>query len=392
MKKKALFSLLLAAVMVLSGCSLVLRDDNVDAKQSVIVVNGEHVTKQNFMNVYNYNLSQEQYYAQMMAQFGISDGAVDEANVMQSTVNTYISSLVLSQKAAELGFDQFDEAETAAIEAEAAEQYAAQLDAVKTSYFADSELEGDALDAAVREYAASMGYTQDYYNGSVRNSHISDRLRSSVTDSVSINDEDLQAALDSKIAEEKSSYESNANAFATALKNGTTIYYTPSGYRTIRVIEIAKPAEETPAEAEASEEQAAESAEKPAAEEPAVDAQAEAEALAQRIAKGEAFDALGADVTEYTVCADSTNVDAALVAAVMELTEEGAVTGVVETEKGFAIAQYAADIAEHTATLEEARDSLYDETLKKAQDDAYDAAVQAWVDAADITTYLDRLN
>ena len=46
--KKTFFILLLAAVLVLTGCSsLVKRDSAVDAKQTILTVNGEHVTKQN---------------------------------------------------------------------------------------------------------------------------------------------------------------------------------------------------------------------------------------------------------------------------------------------------------------------------------------------------------
>ena len=76
MKKKTLFALLLAAVMLLSGCSLVLKDSAVDAKQTIIDVNGEQVDKQTFLNAYNYTLTMQQYYAQMLQQFG-GDGTVD---------------------------------------------------------------------------------------------------------------------------------------------------------------------------------------------------------------------------------------------------------------------------------------------------------------------------
>ena len=69
MKKKTLFALLLAAVMLLSGCSLVLKDSAVDAKQTIIDVNGEQVDKQTFLNAYNYTLTMQQYYAQMLQQF-----------------------------------------------------------------------------------------------------------------------------------------------------------------------------------------------------------------------------------------------------------------------------------------------------------------------------------
>lgn len=374
MTKKALFALLLVAVMALSGCSLVLRDSAVDAQQAIIDVNGEQITKQDFVNAYNYNLYSEQYYAQMMAQFGLSDGSVDQNAVLQTTVDSYVNSLVLSQKAKELGFDQFTEEEKFDLDAEAQSQYDAQLETIQSSAFADSELSGEALTEAVETYAQSQGYTLEYFRNLVENTKISERLQASVTDLVSITDADLQAALDEKIAAEKASYESSLAAYGAAANRGTATYYTPAGYRAIRTIEVAKPAADAEGNVDATQ------------------AQADAAALAERLAAGEAIDALDVDVTDRVVCESSTDVDSALVAAAMALTEKGSYTEVTETASSFAIAQYVDDVAEHTATLEEARDSIYDETLQNAQSAAYTAAVSEWVSAANVKINLDRLN
>ncbi|MBO4378802.1 MAG: SurA N-terminal domain-containing protein [Clostridia bacterium] len=374
MSKKVLFSLILVAVMLLSGCSLELKDAAVDAKQTVIEVNGVHVTKDNFLNTYNYNLSYEQYYAQMMAQFGLSDGSVDESSVLQTTVNSYINGLVLQQKAEELGFDQFTDEETAELTAEAQEEFDSQLESIKNTYFADSELEGEELDAAVKEYAESVGYTLDYFITSEKSTHTSNRVRASVTDLVTITDDDISAALAQKIADEKSSYESSLATWGKNANAGTTTYYTPAGYRTVKYIEVKKPAADENGNVDTTE------------------TLAEITELAARIASGESIDALGAEVKEAYVCSASTDIDSAVVSAVTELADKEAYTDVIETEKSYFIAQYVDDVAEHEATLEEARDLLYDEVLSAAQDDAYDAAFTEWVNASDIKLNLDRLN
>ena len=137
MKKKSLLILLIAAVLLLSGCSsLVKRDSAVDAKQTILIVNGEHVNKENFLNLYNYTLYSEQYYAQMMAQLGMSDGSIDSKAILQNTAQNLITSTVTSQKAIELGLDQFTDEEKAAQDAEAQKQYDEQLENYKTSAFA----------------------------------------------------------------------------------------------------------------------------------------------------------------------------------------------------------------------------------------------------------------
>ena len=374
LSKKVLFSLILVAVMLLSGCSLELKDSAVDANQTIIEVNGVHVAKSTFLNTYNYNLYSEQYYAQMMAQFGMSDGSVDENKVLETTVNNIINGLVLQQKAEELGYDKFTDEETAELTAEAQEAYESQLETIKSTYFSDSELEGDALDAAVKEYAENNGYTLDYYISSEKSSHTSERVRASVTNSISITDDDISAALAQKIADEKASYESNLGTWGRNANAGTTTYYTPPGYRTVKYIEIQKPAAGENGEVDTTE------------------ALAQAAALTERIAAGEAIDALSADVKEKFVCSASTDVDSAVVAAVTELTEKGACTDVLETEKSYFIAQYVDDVAEHEATLEEARDLLYNEVLTAAQDNAYQAAFSEWVNASDVKINLDRLN
>ena len=370
MKKKTLFALLLAAVMLLSGCSLVLKDSAVDARQTIIDVNGEQVDKQTFLNAYNYTLTMQQYYAQLLQQFG-GDGTVDEASILQSTLDNYISSLVLSQKAKELGFDQFTDAELAELQAQAQEEYDTQLESIRATYFADSELEGDALTAEVTAYAKANGYTLDYQLDTAKSNKISERLKASVTDTVTITDDDLQAALDKEVASEKETFASTPAAYGTRVNAGTAVYYTPAGYRTIRVISVDKPTEEGASFDEAKQ---------------------QIDALYLRLTAGEAFETLTEDVKTYAVCADSTTPEADVVAAAMQLTDALSYTEVVETEKAFYIAQLVEELPEHTATLEEARATLYDATLTDAQDTAYNETVQGWINAADVKTYTERLS
>ena len=367
MKKKTFFALLLAAVMLLSGCSLNLKDSTVDAKQTIIDVNGEYVDKQSFLNVYNYYVTIQQYYSQL---FG-GDGSVDEDSILESTLDNFISSMVLTQKATELGFDQFTDEELAEIQTEAQTEYDEELEYIQTNYFADSELEGDELTAAVTAYAESSGYTLDYFVSSVKSSKTSERLEASVTDSVTITDEDLQAALDEQVASEKETYESTPATYGTRVNAGTTVYYTPAGYRTIRVISVSKPTEEGASSDEAKQ---------------------QIDALYERLVAGEAFETLSEDVKTYAICSESTTPEADVVTAAMQLTDALSYTEVLETEKAFYIVQLVEELAEHTATLEEARATLYDSTLESAKEAAYEAAQQAWIDAADVKTYTERLS
>lgn len=369
MSKKSLFALLLAAVMVLSGCSLVMKDESVDNLLTIIDVNGTLVNKQVFNNTYDYNLYIEQYYASMLASFG-GDGTVDADAVLEDTINNIITSLVTTQKSAELGFDQLTAEDEAQVQSDAQTAYEEELAYIQDMYFVDSELSEEELAAAVEAQAAASGITLELMVENQRSTLIANRLRASVTDSVAITDEDIQAELDSLIAEEKAAYENNLAAYGLAVSNGAAIYYHPAGYRSIKVIEIAKAAETTTEDT----------------------AKAEIDALAARAAAGEAFDTLSDTVTAAVVCEDSTHLDAAIVEAALLIPAAGAVSPVVETETSYALIQYVEDVAEKSATLEEMRDSLYDGVLADAQDEAYNTAVANWIAEANVKVYYENIN
>lgn len=374
MSKKSLFALLLAAVMVLSGCSLVMKDEAVDNLLTIIDVNGTLVNKQVFNNTYEYNLYVEQYYASMLASFG-GDGTVDADAVLQDTIDSIISSLVTNQKSKELGVDQLSEADEAQIQADGQTAYDEELEYIREMYFASSELSEEEISAAVLEQAAATGVSLELMVENARSTLISERLRATVTDAVTITDEDIQAELDSLISEQKASYESSLASYATAVNNGSAIYYTPAGYRTIKMIEITKPVAEEGAEAPAEN-----------------TAKAEIDALAARVAAGEAFDTLSATVTENIVCEGATHLDTAVVEAAMTLAAAGDVSPVVETETSYVLIQYVDDVAEKTATLDEMRDALYNSVLTAAQDEAYNAAVATWIEEADVKIYTENIN
>lgn len=370
MSKKSLLAFILVAVMMLSGCSLVMKDQEVDNLLTIIDVNGSLVNKEVFLNTYEYNLYVEQYYASMLAAFG-GDGSVDADEILQNTIETIVSSLVKSQKSAELGFDQLTVEDEAQVQAEGEIAYQEELDYIQEYYFATTELTGDELKAAVEEQAAAGGVTLEMMVDNARSNLISSRLRASVTDLVTITDEDIQAKLDTLIEQEKAAYENNIAAFGQVVNSSdAAIYYTPAGYRTIQLIEIAKPAEENAEDT----------------------AKSEIEALAARIQAGETFETLSDSIVTKAVCDSSTDLDAVVVEAAMRLSSAGDVSGVIETASSYVLIQYVEEIAEKTATLDEMRDSLYETVLTEKQDAAFEAAVASWIEAADVKIYAENIN
>ena len=332
MKKKTLLILLMAAALMLSGCSsLVLRDSAVDAQQVILSINGENINKQTFSDLYSYNL-----YTEQQAMYNFLDGVV-----------------------AELGLDQFTDAENAEIDTEAQTQYEERLQTLKENLFAEADPTDEELTAA----ANNQGVTLESVRSSLVQSKISQRVQEYAAKDVVLDDAALQAALDEKIEAQKTRFESNANAYNTVVNAGDPLFITPAGYRVIRVIEATGDT-----------------------------AEADMQALADRVAAGEALDALGVEVKQYSVREGTTTPNADLVSAAMALTEKGSVTAVTQTATGYAMAEYTDDIPEATATLSEMRDTIYDEALQNAKTAAYNAAMNDWISAADVQMYLDRIN
>ena len=57
-----------------------------------------------------------------------------------------------------------------------------------------------------------------------------------VTGDVTVSEEEIQQAYDELVAADDANYSQSAYQFETAYSNGTTIYYTPEGYRNVKHI------------------------------------------------------------------------------------------------------------------------------------------------------------
>ena len=178
MKKKTCLILLIAAVMMLSGCTLVVKDPEVDARRVIIDVNGETVDKRAFINIYNNALNEEYATQQMYQQFGMIQSInIDPDQVMQATMDGLVRRMVLLQKAKELKLDELTEEETAELAAATDASWQDSLDRIKRTDMADTELEGDELIAALEEKAVEHGITREVVEQSEREQMLLKKIR-----------------------------------------------------------------------------------------------------------------------------------------------------------------------------------------------------------------------
>lgn len=440
MRKKSLLALLLALMLLMSGCALVTVDQEADNARIIVDVNGETVNKQRITSAVNAAISQNEYYNQLYAMFGMSANyPTDSATITPQVISAFVEQLVTMQKAKELGLDQYTEEEQAHIKEHTDEDWQDYLSQVAKAYFPDLNLEGEALEAEAMKYIEQNGLShREVFEESATSEVLLEKLRAETVKDVTVSDDEIKALYDQKVAADQATYTENPNSYASAASGSQTVYYAPAGYRQVKQILIkltdedssavdAKKAELTSAQnmlsaAQTSLNDAAEDADKAPLQtavdnaqkavdeaQAAVDAATEAafaniqakvdEVYALVKAEGADFDALQKEYNQdsagapetYAINEGCTVYVEPFVTAGMALKEIGDVTEPVRTTYGYHILQYAGDVAEGPVALESVKDALNAEILSEKQDAAYDSAVAEWISAAQVKTYPEKM-
>jgi Skp family chaperone for outer membrane proteins len=144
--------------------------------------------------------------------------------------------LVKENEAKKLSFDVFNAEEDKAIRDTVQKNLDTDKESVKTDYFADTKLEGEALDTAIQEKMTELGYTFDSYYANEKATATEKKLRDSVVSGITVTDEEIKGEYDSRVAQAKTSYESNLSAYGSSVNSNADVYYAPAGYRYVKHI------------------------------------------------------------------------------------------------------------------------------------------------------------
>ncbi len=451
--KKTLLLFVLALSLLLSGCSLVVKDPEVDARQVILEINGQQVDKQSFNAVYNTLLNQELQLQQMYQMYGLQAAAIDYDELQSSARDQVVRQELIRQQAAALGLDQLTDEDKAKLAEDTDSSYQDVLDQLKSYYLADTELEGEALDKELATLAEQTGNTRESIEASLSEQMVEDKLRADTVKDVAVSEDETRAAYDGKVEADRTSYEENPDSYGTDVNGGKSPYYAPEGYRYVKQVLIKFTTEDqteidriqgekTTADTELETAKDAVSAndsalaaeglgedEKKALEDKAPElaaavtaAQEKADKLAQellaarnkgyenilpkaqevynRASAGEDFDALVAEFNEdegmpsqgYAIREGFASFDEAFVKPAMALAAPGDVAEPSQGIYGYYIVQYAADITPGPVNYDSVKQAVHDELLESKQTEAWEAAITGWTEKADIKEYLDRLS
>ena len=452
MRKRVVLALLLVAAMVVtSSCSLIVKDAEVDKQTPIISVVGQTFTKGEVNALVQNSLDYQTYLYSM---YGMNFDPTSESAIssaQESVINGLIEQAVVDNKMDEMGIELTDE-ELAEVQTESETTYQGYKDTVMNAAYADTELTGDELEAALVETMAQYGYpTLDEIVENNRETKRTEKLKAEIVKDVTVTDEEVQTEYDSRVESAKTNYESNPGSYGTSVTNDTTVYYTPAGYRYVKHI-LRKFSDEDNQKisdiqsqitdkqtqlsnvesslsdlGEATEDESEEIAKNrqeltdtqttlnaeiedlnkqlEAAREAAYAAlQPTIEEIQAKLAAGEDFDALMEEYGEdtgmqsepaktngYPVCEQSTNWVEEFRTAAMALAKVGDISEPVRSTYGIHIIKYVSDAVEGPVAFDEVKDTIESSLLSTKQDETYNAAVDAWVEAANAKVDRDAL-
>ena len=455
MRKKALLALMMAAVLLLSGCALIQKDQAVDDATEIIRMGDKVYTKIQVKAAAQQELINK---AQTYSMFGYAYDMTDPANIaeaQEAAVKALKEDLTLTAKAAELGFDQLTDEELEAVKAKAQESYDNMVNTAKQYVEGKDEMDEAALTEAAVKMAEDAGYTMENRTESATKDAVSAKLKEYAVKDVAVTDEEIQAEYDSKVESNKETYAENAASWAAAANNGyTTLYYTPAGVRRVKQILVKFTEEDqtaikdantklsdantartaaqdkvdaaqkvldtegitdevkTQAEADlAAANQELDEADKAllAANQAVTDAtdkafaniDEKADAVVAQLAEGGDWQKLTDEYNEdtgmkdnekgYAVAAGMSGFDAAFVDAAMALEKIGDVSPKTKGQYGYYIIRYESDEAEGPVALETLKETISSSLLNTKQNDTYEATLAQWVEEAGIKVDMNAL-
>ena len=443
MRKKVLLAvmMLMLLTLVLTGCRLIVKDQEVDDATPILTLGDDVKTKKEVKEHIDGELAN-------LADYGYDTTDKDIiSQVKDHVIDELKEQMVLDAKIKELKLSDLTEEDEAQIQEDAQETYDYYTEMVKAYYLYDSGLEGEALDEA----AHAMLNSFDSYVENARTDYINNKLKEYAIKDVAVTEDEITAEYDSRVAADQEKYAEDAGAWTDAYMSGTKLYYTPSGVRLVKQILIkfkdedqaaitaaksaltdaetkvsdaGKKVEDIQAiidseesseddKAQAQDDLTAAKADLDAAETEKGDAQAaldaalaagyanidaEADEVLAEIANGADWDTLMAAKTEdpgmqgnsdaavngYTVAAGMTKFDSAFVEAAMALGAVGDITDKVPSKMyGYYIIKYVNDAEVGAVSLDSVRDTISSDLLPTKQDTFYENTVQSWVDNAD---------
>ena len=230
----AVCSLALALVLALTGCNLVKVDEAMDAASVVASFDGGQVTKGEVEPMYTYYVN---YYNMLSSYYGYQ---ISTDGLLEGVTESAVQQKIILNKAEELGLASLTEEEETELRDEAAANYEEYVQQYWDEY-AEEGLTDDEIRADVDAFLSKSGYTLDSAYEDLRDQRFVEKVRDHIYEGVSVTPEEVQNRYDEKVAAAEASYADLTKFESDVSTAGTTVYWYPEGYRTVKQILISFP-------------------------------------------------------------------------------------------------------------------------------------------------------
>lgn len=230
MKKTGLIALLLALLLVLTGCQ---------SANEVLSVGSVSYSLTDLEGIETYLRDYYDYMGQMyMMYYGFNPMTYTDEDIRNEALNTLAVQAVVLDKAKQLKLDQFTEEQKAHLEQhvdEAIQEYRDSIAATLT--FAEDATE-EQKNKAIDEEMAKQGVTREVVYKSEHDNMLIELAQEYATRDVTVSEEDFLKAFNDQVAAEKESYAADLSAYGADILNGGSPLYAPAGYRNVKQILI----------------------------------------------------------------------------------------------------------------------------------------------------------
>ncbi|MBQ8537962.1 MAG: hypothetical protein IJ461_11235, partial [Clostridia bacterium] len=225
MFKRMMLAGLTATVLMLSGCALIEKDEAVDAATVIVTMGDTTFSKGEVADLI------ETYYGDLSG----ADAAA-RRDAQEAVVAFMVQQEVLNQKVAELGLDQLTEAEEAQVKERAEEASRQDKAEARQELFAGVEADEAVMEETVNNYLASLGATAEGYEVYARTQLIEEKLMAYAVGEVTVTQAELETELEWMAQQDQAAFQESLQAYETRVNAGETVYYTPAGYRYVKLI------------------------------------------------------------------------------------------------------------------------------------------------------------
>ena len=355
-------------------------------------------------------------YNERIAFSDLAFGGEADGALLEEVVRELAADEICRLRAEALGLDAMTEADQEAVDALADEAYGdyARMYGQSLNLTGLDEGEREAEIAAFLK--EELGVSREGLRASISERYWMNKLFDEVTSGVTVSEDEVQAAYERRLAEQREDFEAYPQDFDYSVMEGEVIAWNPSGYRRVRHILLAFEDNETARQAEALTDEIAqaqlngEGVDAILALQAKLDAlytdlDARAEDLLAQLNAGADFDALLAEYGQdprmeeepwksrgYPVGAESLALYSQdFIDACLALETPGQISFVAHSPSGAHLIRYEGDLTPGAVPLSEIREGIAAEALDDARGRYFEEEEARWIEEANLVIYPERM-